>query len=100
MRWIAAAIVVAGALVGASVALTSHYSIGAGSSAWVFRLNHWSGEVVLCAPEITASGSFGRAINCRSEMTDAEVGIKNDWTPVPRATPDNFGGVQVERKPK
>jgi hypothetical protein len=59
MRLIAAAIVVAGALVAASIAVTEHFSIGStGNQASVFRLNRWTGEVVLCRTEINQRGPW------------------------------------------
>ena len=91
MRWIAAAIVIAGALVAASVALTSRYSItGTGNQLFVFRLNNWTGEVALCRTSDLLHG----VIDCRVTMTDAEVGLKGDWVPVLKDT-DQFGGVRV-----
>jgi len=85
MRLIASAIVVAGALVAASIALTQHYSImGTGNHVTVFRLDNWTGEVVLCWAQITNKG-VGPLVSCRKWLTDAEVGLpdKDGWVSVP-----------------
>jgi len=88
-------------MIAASVALTSHYSIaGTGNRGWAFRLNNWTGEVLLCQVQITASGTLGPAMSCRTETTDAEVvGVKDDWVPVAKST-DQFGGARVEPRSK
>ena len=93
MRWIAAAIVIAGALIAGSIALTSHFSIsGTSNQLSVFRLNNWTGEVALCWAEGSQQGGLPRVLACRDE--------KDEWIPVPNATPDQFGGVRVEPKAK
>jgi hypothetical protein len=88
MRLIASAIVVAGGLIAASIALTRHFSIGATAThVAVFRLNNWTGEIALCTAEITQQG-FAPLMRCRSEMTDAEA-----FGSAPQT--DQFGGVRV-----
>jgi hypothetical protein len=48
------AIIIAGALIAAAIAFTNHWQISAADTL-VFRLDRWSGDVVVCGPT-TANG--------------------------------------------
>ena len=62
---IPAAIVTAALIVGASIALTSHWSIvPTGSLVGAFRLNHWTGEVIWCA---TPLGQNSNRLDCEAK---------------------------------
>jgi hypothetical protein len=62
--YIPAAIVAAALIVGASIALTSHWSIApTGNLIGAFRLNRWTGEVVWCA---TPLGQTKNRLDCEA----------------------------------